>query len=329
VRQSAAAFANGALTPSTVTQTYDYFLPALNLKLEAGGGLQFRFAYSKGIAAPDFGLTRNYYNLALSTLDQDILTNGAPIARSTVGNPRLLPTTSDNFDLTAEYYFSQVGQLSLSLFYKRLKNVVTNGTERIAFTNNGATFDAIVTTPQNSDETGKVKGFELAYQQTYDFLPGFLNGLGLGANYTFVDSSGVTQSTLNETDPDVSAGQTSNVDTGRLPLQGLSKHTLNITPFYEKGPISMRLSYSWRSRFLLTVRDVIVPFAPIMNEPTGQLDGSIFFNVSDQLKVGVQAVNLLNEVTKTTQVLNNDLLRAPRSWFVNDRRFTAVARLKF
>jgi outer membrane receptor protein involved in Fe transport len=144
-----------------------------------------------------------------------------------------------------------------------------------------------------------------------------------------VDSSGVTQSTLNETDPDVSAGQTSNVDTGRLPLQGLSKHTLNITPFYEKGPISMRLSYSWRSRFLLTVRDVIVPFAPIMNEPTGQLDGSIFFNVSDQLKVGVQAVNLLNEVTKTTQVLNNDLLRAPRSWFVNDRRFTAVARLKF
>jgi TonB-dependent receptor len=153
-----------------------------------------------------------------------------------------------------------------------------------------------------------------------------LNGFGLGANYTYVDSSGVRQSTLSETDPDVSAGRTANIDTSLLPLQGLSKHTFNLTPFYEKGPLSMRLSYSWRSRFLLTVRDVIVPFAPIFNEPTGQLDGSIFYSVSDKIKVGVQAVNLLNEITRTSQVLNNDLQRAPRSWFMQDRRFTGVVR---
>lgn len=328
-RQAAAAFANGALTPTEVKIKYDYFLPSLNMKYEAGDGLQFRIAYSKGIAPPDFGLTRNFYNITLSTQDEDILNLGGLYGRSTVGNPRLLPIRSDNFDATAEWYFSDVGQLTLSLFYKRLKGVLTNGTERLSFTNNGATFEAIVTTPTNSEETGKIKGFEIAYQQTYDFLPGLLSGFGLGANYTYVDSSGVRQSTLSETDPDVAAGTTSNVDTSLLPLQGLSKHTINITPFYEKGPLSLRLSYSWRSRFLLTVRDVIVPFAPIMNEGTGQLDGSIFFNLTDNVKVGVQAVNILNEVTRTTQVLNNDLQLAPRSWFMNDRRITGVVRFTF
>ncbi len=97
-------------------------------------------------------------------------------------------------------------------------------------------------------------------------------------------------------------------------------------PFYEKGPISVRLAYSWRSRYLLTVRDVIVPFAPIMQEDTGQLDASVFWTFNKHVKVGVQGVNLTNEVTRTSSVLNDSLLTAPRSWFMNDRRFTFIVR---
>lgn len=330
VRQAARNFANGAVATNSAKVSYDYWLPSLNLKAEVGGGVQFRFAYSKGITPPDFGLTRNFYNLTLAANQQDIEAGGGrPVARSTVGNPFLKPIRSDSFDLSAEYYFNRggVGQLTLAAFYKRLHGVLTNGTERLPFTNNGATFEAIVTTPVNSTETGKIKGFELAYQQVYDFLPGFLSGLGLNATYTYVDSSGVSQSTLSETDPDVAAGNTANIDTSLLPLQGLSKHTINIQPFYEKGPLTIRLAYNWRSRFLLTTRDVIVPFAPIFNEPTGQLDGSIFFSVNKRIRIGFQAVNILNEVTKTSQVINNDLIRAPRSWFMNDRRFSGIVRI--
>jgi TonB-dependent receptor len=329
VRASAVAFNNGALNASSVTINYDHFLPSLNMKLEVGGGLQFRAAYSKGIAPPDFGLTRNFFDISLSTQDADVLANGGLVGRSTVGNPRLLPITSDNFDLTAEWYFSRVGQLSLAVFHKRLHNVLINNTERRPFTNNGQTFDVLLTTPGNSKDTGKVTGFEVAYQQTFTFLPGLLSGLGLNATYTYVDSSGVSQSTLSATDPDVAAGNTSTVDTSLLPLQGLSRHTINFTPFYEKGPLSIRLAYNWRSRFLLTVRDVIVPFAPIYNESTGQLDGSIFVSINKHVKVGIQAVNILNETTRTTQVINNDLLRGPRSWFINDRRFTGSLRFTF
>lgn len=331
VRQAARNFANGARTENTASLTYDYWLPSVNAKIEVGGGLQFRAAFSKSITPPEFGLTRNYYVLGLRADQQDINNNGGPIATGTVGNPYLKPIEGTNIDLSAEYYFGRggLGQLTLAVFSKRLKGVLTNGTERVPFTNNGGTFDAIVTTPVNSESTGKVHGFELAYQQTYDFLPGFLSGFGIQATYTYVKSSGVEQSTLSETDPDVAAGQIANVDTSRLPLQGLSKHTVNFTPFYEKGPLSIRLAYNWRSKFLLTTRDVIVPFAPILNEATGQLDGSIFYTINKQIRVGVQGVNLTNEITRTSQVLNNDLLTAPRSWFMNDRRFTGVVRFNF
>jgi TonB-dependent receptor len=335
VRQEARDFANGAQAESEEKIKYDYFLPSVNLKADVGNGVQLRFAWYNGIAPPEFGFTRNFANLVLEANADDIEAGGGrPVIRQNVGNPFLLPIESSNFDLSAEWYFGgdSVGQLTLAVFHKRLKNVLTNGTERRPFTNNGATFDAILTTPTNSDETGKILGAEIAYQQVYDFLPGFLSGLGLSASYTYVKSSGVSQSTLSETDPDVAAGNQANVDTSFLPLQGLSKHTINLTPFYEKGPLSMRLAYNWRSRFLLTVRDVIVPFAPIFNEATGQLDASIYYQVTPQIKVGVQAVNILDEITKTTQVLEadeNEILRAPRSWFLNDRRITGSVRFSF
>ncbi|MGH1557697.1 hypothetical protein ACRAWD_07275, partial [Caulobacter segnis] len=44
------------------------------------------------------------------------------------------------------------------------------------------------------------------------------------------------------------------------------------------------------------------------------------------MKVGVQGVNLLNETTRTTQILDSNLLKTGRSWFVNDRRYTVVLR---
>ena len=96
---------------------------------------------------------------------------------------------------------------------------------------------------------------------------------------------------VSATDPDVGAGRVSTVNTGLLPLQGLSKYNANFAAIYEKGPISARLAYNWRSDFLLTVRDVIVPYAPIMNEATGQLDGSLFYTINPKVKIGVQGVS--------------------------------------
>ena len=157
-------------------------------------------------------------------------------------------------------------------------------------------------------------------------MPGILSGLGVSANYTYVDSSNVPQSTLSETDPDVSAGNQTVIDISRLPLEGLSEHTFNIAPFLEYGDWSFRMAYSWRDEFLLTIRDVIVSFQPIVSESTGQLDATVFWQVADSWKVGVQGVNLTQETIKTSAVLNDELQQAPRGWFINDRRFSFIVR---
>ena len=353
------AFANGAVVPNDHGLTYDYFLPSLNVRFEVNNSLQFRVAYSKGLAPPDLGLIRNYFPIAL-TVNARTDANGTvipieltPVAPGTgafgsdatiapgqalvsgninAGNPDLKPIRADNYDLTAEWYFSNVGQLTASLFYKRLEGVLTNDIVRRSFTNNGATFDVVVTTPVNSRQAGKIKGFEIAYQQVFDFLPGFLSGLGLQANYTYVDSKGVPQSTLSATDPDVAAGRVPTISGEEFPLQGLSKHQINITPFIDIGGFSARASYNWRSRYLLTLRDVITPFDPIFQEDFGQLDASITYAITDNIKVGIQGYNLLNSVTKTSAAVedqNGDVRLIPRGWYMQDRRYSFVARFNF
>nr|WP_295110865.1 TonB-dependent receptor [uncultured Caulobacter sp.] len=328
VRAQTRAWANGALTPSTAKAKLDYWLPSFNMKIVMPHGLQYRLGLSKTITPPDIGLTRNYYNLSLNT-NADGITNGRPSGNVTVGNPYLKPTQSKNIDASVEWYFAPVGSLTVAAFWKELTDVAYNSTARMPFTNNGATFDVLVTTPGNSTKKSTVKGFEVGYQQFYDFLPKPFDKLGINANYSYIDSSGVPQSTLSATDPDVAAGRITTVDTSKLPLQGLSKHNANFAVVYETRKISARLAYNWRSDFLLTVRDVIVPYAPIMNEATGQMDGSIFYNVTPKVKIGLQGVNLLNETTRTTQILNSELLKTGRSWFMADRRYTLVMRASF
>lgn len=116
---------------------------------------------------------------------------------------------------------------------------------------------------------------------------------------------------------------------GDLPQPGVSEHTVNAVLFYDKGPLSARAAYNWRSDFLQTPRDVIFPFSPIYGESTGQLDASIFYELTDNIKIGAQGVNLLDEVTRTSQVVDFDGTRITRSAFRNDRRFTFLVRFDF
>jgi TonB-dependent receptor len=312
------AFADGSSTAETVKNNYDYFLPSLNLKFGVTDDVIVRFAVSKVLTRPENGYIRDYFTAGLDTSGN---------LTATAGDPTLKPATAWQFDLTGEWYFGRVGSLTFDLFYKDVKNFFFQNVRPESFTNgSGETRDITVRGPANYSGHGKIKGFEVAYQQTFDFLPGLLSGFGVNANYTYIDSSGLPNSFLNGGNN----ANTSPVPPGKLPLEQLSKHNINVSAFYEKGPISIRAAYNWRSRFLLTASDVIFPYFSIFNAPSGQLDGSIFFNVTKQIKIGVQGVNLLNEVTKTEQAYTGDPhLLAPRSYFMNDRRYSFIVRGSF
>ena len=330
VRQQVRGFANGATFQFDADTSYTNWLPSLNVKMNVTDDFLFRFGFSKAMARPDLGLTRNYFRMVQADPDEETGEWGG--VRAETGNGYLKPIRSTQFDVSAEWYFSKVGQLSLSLFHKELSDVWTNGFFELEATMNDITLPVSVAIPVNSPEKGKMKGAELAYQQFFDRLPGLWSGFGISANYTYIKSKGVPQAIL---DPNGTGGTASNiarVDTGFLPLVNLSKDNLNFQFMYAKGPLDARIAYSWRSRYLLTVRDVITPFSPIYNEASGQLDASFLYSINDKVKVGFQAVNLTDEITKTSQVLEadeNGELTGPRSWFLSDRRISAIVRVNF
>lgn len=311
-------FADGSFTYTAVNNSYDYLLPSLNLKFGLTDKLILRFAGSKVLTRPDNSYIRNYFTSSIDTSGN---------FTGTAGNPELVPATAWQFDASLEWYFAPVGSLTLNGFYKSIDNFFYQNVRTETITNaSGASREVTVRGPDNFEGTGKIKGFEVAYQQTFDFLPKPLDGFGVQANYTFIDSQGLPNAFLNGG----AVPNNSTIPPGNLPLEQLSRHNYNVAAFYEKGPISLRAAYNWRSRFLLTASDVIFPYYSIFNEPTGQLDASIFFNVTEQIRLGVQGVNLLNEVTKTTQAYTGDPADlAPRSYFMNDRRFSFILRGSF
>ncbi|WP_455156126.1 TonB-dependent receptor, partial [Sphingomonas zeae] len=311
-------FSTGITTPDTARNQYHYFLPSANLKFGVGRDVVLRLAASKVMTRPDFANIRNFLQLGFDT-------NSGQIT-ATAGNPYLKPATAWQFDATVEWYFARVGQLSVDVFYKSVKNFFYQSVTNRSITSNGITQSVLVRGPANYDGTGKIKGAEVAYQQTFDFLPGLLSGLGASGSYTFIESSGLPNSFLNGGTP----VSTSNIKPGNLPLEGLSKHTVNAALFYEKGPISLRAAYNWRSKYLLTPADVIFPYTSIYQDAGGQLDASAFINLNKYLKIGVQGVNLANQVIKTEQAyISGSTATAPRSYIVNDRRFSFAIRGTF
>ncbi len=323
------AFANGASEPLAARNQFGHFLPSLNVRFHANDKLQFRFAASQAISRPTFDNLRAFIGV-----NAGVSQAGDLVFQSNSRNPYLRPVEATQFDLTGEWYFDPVGSLTASLFYKRLTNVIdNNGQGVISATNNGQTFDVVLNGPANTDSGSSIKGFELAYQQTYDFLPGALSGLGMQASYTFIDPGQIPTSTPANGTGD-GARPPGEVDAlyGLLPLPQLSKHNVNLAGFYEKSGFYARLAYSWRSRFLLSTRDCCFPFLPVFAEPTGQLDGSLFYTFNENIKVGLQANNLLNEVTRTSFALfarDEEIVRAKRGAFVSDRRYSLTVRLTF
>lgn len=328
-QQAALAFSNGASTPIVARNKFDHWLPMLNVRLKVNPELQFRFAASRALSRPDFGQLRAYIgvNASVNQANDLIFTAGGP-------NPYLRPVEADQFDLTGEWYFSRVGSLTAALFYKRLSNVIDgNGQGIIQVTNNGQTRDAVLSGPVNLDGHANIKGAELAYQQTFDFLPGPLSGFGVQASYTYIDAGTIpTTSPSNGTGDGARPPGEVNDLYSLLPLPQLSKHNANAALFYEKSGFQARAAYSWRSRYLLSTRDCCFPFLPVFSEATGQLDGSIGYQVNSVFRLQFYASNLLNEVTRTSFALYNkgdEIIRSKRAAFINDRRYALAVKLTF
>jgi TonB-dependent receptor len=251
-------------TPASFPKTFNNWLPSFNLRAELTPNLVGRLAASRVLTRPN--MTQTAPQISVST--------DAPTASG--GNPDLKPFLATQFDSSLEWYFRPNATLSGAVFYKKMDDYITAQNVNIDIPGRGT---VLLSTQVNGGDA-KVYGIEAAYNQVFDFLPAPFDGLGVQASYTHTSVR-------------------SNYTAGARPivnqLIGLSKNSYNLVGFYDKGPISARLSYVWRGKYLsgngstTQTESYVAPF--------GSLDGNFSLRVMRNTTLSLEAINIAGAKT--------------------------------
>lgn len=300
---------------------YDFLLPMLDIKVDLSDDLVARASVGQTITRPALGDMLG--NLSLTPSPKVGSRGGSR------GNTNLQPYKSTNLDLSLEYYYGDASYASVGLFWKDVDDWIAgssvtttyeglhdvylgqrwnNAVAAIEGRGEQATDEAIyneivangigigennrvladpatdpliewnIASPENVDAR-KVNGIELAVQHLFGET-----GFGVGVNATFVDG-------------DVEAN---NYYIGRQDvLPGLSD-SANLQMFYEKDGISVKVTGAWRDKYLvgLGLPDTGSDEAPLYAEEFLQWDLSVNYEVSDNMTVFFDGVNLTNETER-------------------------------
>lgn len=302
------------------TGEHDLVLPMMDFKIEVTEDIVARFSAGKTITRAPLG------NLAgIRTLSS----NPKPGGRNgSSGNTNLLPFESTNIDLSFEYYYEDASYVSLGLFKKDVKNfiqtdfstitveglrdpflgprrtqaeadVVARGDQPTVtaifeqiIANGGGNADGqviqngddplvewLVSQPTNGD-TKEVKGVEFAVQHMFGET-----GFGAAFNVTLVDG---------DVEFDVDSLES------QAPLTGLSD-SANLQVFYEKDELSVKVTYAWRDKYLIGVGQAqgSSDAPPQFSREYAQVDMSVNYDVTEELTVFFEGINLNNETEQS------------------------------
>jgi TonB-dependent receptor len=265
---------------------YTDVLPSASVKVAMTPNTAVRVVYSRALSRPD--------PQALAQAVGPINDTQNPPTVS-LGNPALKAEHADNFDVLLEQYLAPLGLIQAGYFYKYLTDPIIATQTRAT---SGPYAGFLVSQPGNAG-SATLQGFEVAYQQHLGFLPGAFQGLGLSANYGFTTSQ--------------ARGLPLRTDSPSLLRQ--APHTWNISPTYDRGPMSLRvgLSYNGANIFAyqyqnlnsdgtpmspsdLTVGGITGPGGDSYLYPHLQLDAQVVVRVGTGLSVVAYGLNLSNEV---------------------------------
>ena len=305
---------------------YGYFLPSIDLSADVTSDTKLRVSYGQTIGRPGWNAIQGGQRLD-------------PLARidggsGSVGNPDLKPLKSSNIDFSAEHYYAKSSYVAASYFRKSLKDyneaVITRTNvfdlhtpigsamysqaqtaggcgadsdciRKYIFTNfpnapgvsgtPNTSLGTITAQPNdplllfnlgtyvNNKRTSKLNGIELNAQHIFGN-----SGFGVSANFTKVRSNLSYDNNKQGAQTDVLVGLG---DSG------------NLVGFYENETYSARLAYNWRGKFLAANFGGVEGAQPLYVEPFGQLDVSLGYNFTPQLRLQFEAINLTDEYTRT------------------------------
>lgn len=256
------------LQAASFSNSYDYFLPSLNVKWDISEDVVGRLAVYRSLTRPqltDIQPARNF----------DAFDGG----NGTAGNPELDPFTATNIDLGFEWYFADDAIFSFNLFRKDLNGLIERIVEETQVTDSvtGQQYTINLSRPING-ESAEIEGLEIGIQSPFSFLPEQFHNAGFVLNATFTDSEAVFRNT-------------SDLRSSSLP--GLSDVSYNAILYYDAEPVTVRLAYNKRSDYLLTVSGS--GGQPVSRDDYGQLDFSSSYAINDNVKLTFDVINLTDK----------------------------------
>jgi TonB-dependent receptor len=216
---------DAAKTTWGVATSYDKdylaLLPMAHLKFSPDRNMNLRAAVTRTFSRPSFGSmspggTFNDWDMTYI-----------------YGNTDLNPTYSMNYDLMAEKYFTNTSMIGAGAFFKQIADPVYMAKREDSIWYAGVKEAAKFVQPRNSTEEATLWGVEANGSLQFTFLPSFLSGFGVDANYTFMQST-VT----------VGEGRES-----RLPRQ--ANHIFNSAIFFDKYGAGARLAMNYKGDYIM------------------------------------------------------------------------------
>jgi outer membrane receptor protein involved in Fe transport len=265
---------------------YTDVLPSASIKYAMTQNRAVRIVYSRALSRPD---------------PQDIAQAVGPVNDTqtpptvSLGNPNLKAEHADNFDVLLEQYLAPVGLIQAGYYFKYLTDPIIATQTRPT---SGPYAGFLVSQPGNAG-SATLQGLEFAYTQHLGFLPGALAGFGISANYGWAtsDARGIP------------------LRTDHPALLRQAPNTWNISPTYDRGPMSLRVGISYNGANIyayqyqnlnsdgtpmsasdLTPGGAAGPGGDNYLYPHLQLDAQAMVKMASSLTVVVYGLNLTNEV---------------------------------
>jgi len=298
---------------------YDHNLPSLNLNYSLAENDQLRLALARVLSRPPIN------RLAASDSEGTVSVVGNEAhfnyGGDTATSPFLTPFIADQIDISYEHYMPETnGSFVIAGYHREIKSFIQDITyENYDFRGNGfdmpdtwiiteggvdievEVLDGDYKTVINNMEGGFIRGLELSYTQTFNFLPALWSGLGVSTSYSLTDSE---ISVANPVESVQGGG-------GTLPFPGLVEKSANFTLFYSYGGFETRLSTTFQDSFVGETRNVNLQ--PIVYAPETLLDYQAAYKFDNGLDLVFSVSNLTNEPNRS-YMFDEELTRTLQ-WF--------------
>jgi len=218
----------GALEPIYYEDSFVNVLPSLHINYNLSENLKARASVSTGVNRPTYIEWRASASINPTTTPKTV----------SGGNPSLKSEDATGVDLTLEYYFAPSSILAAGFFTKSIDNVIYSDVKEVdGYVYGGQEGENWEISGAVNGSDGKIYGLEFNFiGQGLDLHPN-LNGWGISANVTFVDSEFTT------------------LDGRKLGLPGTSDVVYNTSLIYENYGLSARLNYQYRDDWISPIED--------------------------------------------------------------------------